>query len=155
MLTCINVKFIFNSVRLGLSSYSPNSRCHPPSCLLAVFAMFSAIILPSSSSSSYSWNEWSVHHFSFTTKTTQPRPQVFSVKGALTCRRLHFWRHFLIKHKIFPNFVISNWLWWIMRVLLANQNWENILNEYSGTPPYNHPVYKTTSLYGHILSNQT
>ena len=26
----------------------------------------------------------------FTTKTTQPRPQVFSVNGALTCRRLHF-----------------------------------------------------------------
>ena len=108
--------------------------------------MFSAIILPSSSSSSYSWNEWSVCHFSFTTKTTQPRAQVFSVKGALTCRSLHFWRHFLIKHKMLPNFVISNWLWWIMRVLLANQNWENILNEYSGTPPYDHPIYKTTSL---------
>ena len=30
----------------------------------------------------------------FTTKTTQSRPQVFSVNGALTCRRLHFWRHF-------------------------------------------------------------
>ena len=26
----------------------------------------------------------------FRTKTTQPRPQVFSVNGALTCRRLHF-----------------------------------------------------------------
>ena len=26
----------------------------------------------------------------FTTKTTQSRPQVFSVNGALTCRRLHF-----------------------------------------------------------------
>ena len=35
---------------------------------------------------------------------------------------LHFWRHFLVKHKILPNVVISNWLWWIMRVLLANQN---------------------------------
>ena len=28
--------------------------------------------------------------FFFTTKTTQPRPQVFLVNGALTCRRLHF-----------------------------------------------------------------
>ena len=28
--------------------------------------------------------------FVFTTKTTQPRPQVFSVNDALTCRRLHF-----------------------------------------------------------------
>ena len=35
----------------------------------------------------------------------------------------------LVKHKIFPNLVISNWLWWIKRVLLANQNRENILNE--------------------------
>ena len=26
----------------------------------------------------------------FTTKTTQPRPQVFSVNGALTCKGLHF-----------------------------------------------------------------
>ena len=57
----------------------------------------------------------------FTTKTTQSRPQVFSVNGALTCRRLHFWRHFLVKHKILLNLVIRNWLWWIMRVLLANQ----------------------------------
>ena len=43
MLTCIDVKFTFDSV----------------------FAMFLAIILPSSSCSSYSWNEWSVRHFSF------------------------------------------------------------------------------------------
>ena len=41
----------------------------------------------------------------FTTKTTQPRPQVFLVNGALTCRRPHFWRHFLVKHKILPNLV--------------------------------------------------
>ena len=47
MPTCINVKFIFDSVHLGLSS-STNSRCRPPSCLLAVFAMFLAIISPSS-----------------------------------------------------------------------------------------------------------
>ena len=39
---------------------------------------------------------------------------------------LHFWRHFLVKHKILPNLVISNWLWWIKRLLLANQNRENI-----------------------------
>ena len=43
MLTCIDVKFIFDSVRLGLSN-SANilqilSRCRPPSCLFAVFAM--------------------------------------------------------------------------------------------------------------------
>ena len=28
--------------------------------------------------------------FVFTTKTTQPRPQVFSLNGSLTCRGLHF-----------------------------------------------------------------
>ena len=49
--------------------------------------------------------------------------------GTLTCSGLHFWRHFLVKHKILPNLVIPNWLWWIMHVLLANQNWGNILNE--------------------------
>ena len=55
MFTCIEVKFIFDSVRLDLFSsvYSPNSGCRPPSCLL-VFAMFLAIISPSSSCSSYS-----------------------------------------------------------------------------------------------------
>ena len=91
--------------------------------------MFLAIISPSSSCSSYFWNERNVRHFFFTTKTTQPRPQVFSVNGAFTCSGLHFWRHFLIKHIILPNLVIRNWLWWIIRVLLADQNWGNILNE--------------------------
>ena len=117
-------------------SYSKGKVCSdsynvllPRSCLLAVFAMFLAITSPSSSCSSYSWNEWSVGHFVFRTKITQPRLQVFSVNGALTCRRLHFLRHFLVKLKILPNLVISNWLWLIMRVLLANQNWGNILNE--------------------------
>ena len=30
------------------------------------------------------------HFFEFTTKTTQPRPQVFSVNGALTCKNAAF-----------------------------------------------------------------
>ena len=47
----------------------------------------------------------------FATKTTQPRPQVFSVKGALTCTRLLFDAISSLKHKILPNLVISNWLW--------------------------------------------
>ena len=33
-------------------------------------------------------------HFVVTTKTTQLRPQVFSVNGSITCNRMHFWRHF-------------------------------------------------------------
>ena len=46
-----------------LRKHSPNSRCRPPSCLLAVFAVFLAIISPCYSCSSYSWNEWNVRHF--------------------------------------------------------------------------------------------
>ena len=46
MLTSVDVKFIFDSARLGLFS-SVNilqfSRCRPSSCLLVVFAMFLAI----------------------------------------------------------------------------------------------------------------
>ena len=153
MLTSIDVKFIFDSVSLGFSSsanilqiadvalgvafllfrfkfrflqfckYSPNCRCCPRSWLLVVFAtlcMFSAIISPSSSCSSYSWNKRSDGHFCFHNQNNST---------VLTCSGLHFWRHFLGKHKILPNLVISNWLWWIMRVLLANQNWGNILKE--------------------------
>ena len=52
MLTSIDVKFIFVSAHLELFSsaynYSPNSRCQPLSCLLAVLAMFLAIIYPNS-----------------------------------------------------------------------------------------------------------
>ena len=69
-----------------LRKYSPDSRCHPSSCLLAVLAMFLSIISPSS----YSWNEWNFRHFFSTTKTTQPRPQVFSVNGALTRKNAAF-----------------------------------------------------------------
>ena len=70
-----------------LHKYSPNSRYRSSSYLLAVLAMFLVIFSPSS----YSWNEWNVcHFFKFTTKTTQPRPQVFSVNGALTWENAAF-----------------------------------------------------------------
>ena len=93
MLTCIDVKFIFDTVRLGLSS-SANilqiadivhrvvfSLFLP--CFRLLFRLVPAVVL------SLETSEMSVIFF-FTTKTTQPRPQVFSVNGALTCRRLHF-----------------------------------------------------------------
>ena len=61
MLTCIDVKFIFDSVRLGLSS--------PPNILqiadVALWVVFLATISPSSSCSSYFWNKWSDRHFGF------------------------------------------------------------------------------------------
>ena len=55
MLTCIDVKFIFDGVRLGLPSSANNLQVAvvaPPSSFC--FAMFLAIISPSSSCSSYS-----------------------------------------------------------------------------------------------------
>ena len=58
MVTCVDVKFIFDSVRLGFSS-SANILLIAVVALrvvflLAVFAMFLAIISPSFSCSSYS-----------------------------------------------------------------------------------------------------
>ena len=66
MLTCIDVKFIFDSVCLGLPS-SANILEIADVALRVVFLLFLflAIISPSSSCSSYSWDEWSGRHFSF------------------------------------------------------------------------------------------
>ena len=63
MLTYIDVKFIFDSVRLDLSS-SVNILQIAGVALRVVFLIL-AIISPSSSCSSYSWNEWNVRHFCF------------------------------------------------------------------------------------------
>ena len=52
---------------------------------------------------------------------------IFSVNGALTRRRLHFWRHFLVKPKILLNLVISNWLW-----KKANKNQKTVLQKKIG-----------------------
>ena len=132
MLTCIDIEFIFDSVRLGLSSPANILQITDVAlrvvfllfllCFQPLFRLVPAVVLTLETS------EVSAI-LVFTTKTTQPRPQVFSVKGALTCRRLPFLRHFVVKHKILPNLIISNWLWRIMRVILANQNWGNILIE--------------------------
>ena len=71
MLTCIDVKFIFDSLRLGLSSPA-NILQIADIALRVVFLLyllcFLAITSPSSSCSSYSWNEWSVRRFSFYNK---------------------------------------------------------------------------------------
>ena len=40
---------------------------------------------------------------------TQPRPQVFSVNGSITCSVLHFWCHFDIIGSIWQNF----WCHWL------------------------------------------
>ena len=108
MLTCIDFKFIFDSVRLGLSS-SANILQIADVALRVVFLLFLlcfilAIISPSLTLETSEVSAILV----FITETTQPPPQVFSVNGALTCRRLHILRHFLVKHKVLPNLVISN-----------------------------------------------
>ena len=92
MLTYINVKFTFDSVRLGLSSpkYSPNIRCRPVNilqisdvalrvvfllfllCFQPLFRLVPAVVLTLETS------EVSTI-LVFTTKTSQSRPQVLSL----------------------------------------------------------------------------
>ena len=83
MLTWIDVKFIFDSVCLGLFSSANILQIADvalrSSCLLAVFAMFLDIISPSSSCSSNSWNEWSVGHFCFHNQNNSTSSLIFSV----------------------------------------------------------------------------
>ena len=61
----INVKFIFDFACLGLFSSANIPQIADvalkSSCLLAVLAMFLAIISPNL----YSWNDWNVLHFCF------------------------------------------------------------------------------------------
>ena len=106
--------------------------------------MFLAIISPSSSCSSFETSEMSAIFFSQPNNSTSSPGLLGS--DALTRSGLHFWRHFLVKHKILPNLVISNWLWWIMRVLLANQNWG------AGSSPF---LPMPRCWFAHTLANKT
>ena len=110
MPTCIDVKFIFNSVRLGLSS-SANIKYSSPGYLLAVFAMFVAIIyLVPAVVLTLEMSEVSAIFF-FHDQNHSTSSTGLLGNSALTCSGLHFLRHFLVKHKILPNLVISNQLW--------------------------------------------
>ena len=85
MVTSIDVKFIFDSARLWLF-ISANILQTAGVALRVVFLLF----LPSFQLLfclvlTIETNEMSVI-FVFTTKTTQPRPRVFSVNSALTCK---------------------------------------------------------------------
>ena len=125
MLTWIDVKFIFDSVRLGLSSLADIPQIADVSLrvvfllFLLFFRLVPAAVLTLEVSAV----------FCFRNQNNSTSSPGLLGNGALTCSRLHFWRHFLFKHKILPNLVISNWLWWNVHVFLANQNWGNILNE--------------------------
>ena len=80
----MHVKFIFDSARSGLfSSANILQRANVTlrvQCLCAVLAMLFHLVLTLEMSEMYAI-------FVFTTKTTQPCPQVFSVNGALTCKK--------------------------------------------------------------------
>ena len=68
-------------------------------------------------------------YFVLTTKTTQPRPQVFSVNGSIICNFAALLTSSVQYGKILPSLVDSSWLRWIMRVILSNQKCRNTLNE--------------------------
>ena len=86
MLTYIDVKFILDSARLELFS-STNILQIADVTLRVVFLCCSYHVLAIASPSSYSSTSEMSAIFVFTTKTTQPRRQVFSVNGALTCKK--------------------------------------------------------------------
>ena len=92
MLTCIDVKFIFDSLRLGLSSSANILQIADVAlrvvfllfllCFLLLFHLVPAVVytLETSEVSTI---------FIFTTKTTQPHSH-----GALTCKNAAFFRSF-------------------------------------------------------------
>ena len=89
MLTSIDVKLIFDSARLGLSS--PGNILQIADVALRVFfllflpcfSLFFRLVLTLETSETTAI-------FVSTTKTTQPRSQVFSVNDALTCTNAAF-----------------------------------------------------------------
>ena len=85
MLTSIDFKFIFDSARLGLFSSANILQIADMAgrvdflLFLTCFYLLFCLVL------TVETGEMSAI-FVFTTKTTQPRSQVFSVNGALTCK---------------------------------------------------------------------
>ena len=82
MLTSINVQFIFDSARLGLFS-STNVPQIADLALRVVFLLFLPCFWPLFCLVPKTSEIFAI--LVFTTKTTQPHPQVFSVNSALTC----------------------------------------------------------------------
>ena len=81
MLTSINVQFIFDSARLGLFS-STNVPQIADLALQVVLLLFLPCFWPLFCLVPKRSEIFTI--LVFTTKTTQPRPQVFSVNSALT-----------------------------------------------------------------------
>ena len=86
MLASIDFKLIFDSARLGLFS-SANILQIADVALRVVFLLFlPCLYLIFRLVLTLVTSEMSVI-FAFTNKTTQPRPQVFSVNGELNCKK--------------------------------------------------------------------
>ena len=62
--------------------------------------------------------------FFLLTKNNTTSSPGFLVNSSIICSRLHFWYHGFNITKFFLNLVNSNWLWWIMHVVLTNGNRE-------------------------------
>ena len=89
MLTFIDVTFIFDSTRLGLSS-SANILQIADIALRVVFLLFLPCFLLFFRLVLTLETSEMTAIFVSKTKTTQPRPQVFSVNSALTCTNASF-----------------------------------------------------------------
>ena len=69
-----------NSADRGVCKYTPNSRCRPsPCCFCHVYRLFRR-------ETSKMFRQLS-SHFVLTAKISEPRPQVFSVDGLITCNQ--------------------------------------------------------------------
>ena len=146
MLTSIDPSMLSSSSIVHvvqLRKYSPNNRCRPSSCLLAVLAMFLAIISPRS----YSWNEWDVRYYYFHNQNNS------TSSPCLLCQRCINLQESctFVKRKILPNLVVSSWLWWIMLVLLANRNQGNIF-EWIINPDLASTRFRIHSVFKHFHS---
>ena len=90
MLTSIDVKFIFDSARLGLYSSANIPQMADVALrvvfllFLPCFKLFSRLVLTLETS------EMSAIFQVHNQQTTQPRPQVFPLNGALTCENAAF-----------------------------------------------------------------
>ena len=65
MVTSIDVKFIFDSARLGLFSSANILQIADVALQVVFFLFLPRTLLGIISPSSYSWNEWDVRHFCF------------------------------------------------------------------------------------------
>ena len=87
MLASIDVKFIFDSARLTLFSSANILQITDVALRVLSLLFLPCLVLAIISSSSFLETGEMSAIFVFKTKKTQPRPQVFSVNGALTCRK--------------------------------------------------------------------